>query len=83
MPGEGLEKLKALPTYIAVISTMGSVGALCGNPIAGRLLANDTHGASPRRQDYHSMAWFSGSILLVSAALFAYARLSVTRKFKA
>ncbi|KAF6767389.1 Major facilitator superfamily [Kalmanozyma brasiliensis GHG001] len=83
VPGEGLEKLKALPTYIAVICTVASLGALGGNPIAGRLLADSTGGQPVRREDYRSMSWFGGSILIVSAALFAYARLSVTRKLKA
>ncbi|TKY87882.1 hypothetical protein EX895_003463 [Sporisorium graminicola] len=84
VPGDDdMDKLKVLPTYISLMCTMASLGALGGNPVAGHLLANNTHGLTPEPQDYRSMTWFGGSLLLISAALLAYARLSATRKWKA
>ncbi|KAJ9474662.1 putative Riboflavin transporter MCH5 (putative) [Pseudozyma hubeiensis] len=84
VPGRhDVDKLKVLPTYISLMCTLAAVGALGGNPVAGRLLANNTRGSAPEPHDYHSMTWFGGSLLLVSAALFAYARLSATRQLKA
>jgi len=85
-PGEGINKLKLVPAYIAICCSLASLGALGGAPVAGRLLTNEVNSnkrlEGPKPEDYKTMMYFSGSILFLSAALYAYARLRVTKAWK-